>query len=108
MKKKQNFATDLSKEIEFIELKEKQNAVTLHLPIFDSSILNQDEKEIIFIKLYHHINNKGILTIQSFYEQTVEENKTSALNKLNRLLQMALKPAKKSKKTNSERSLIFR
>ena len=108
MKEKQNFATDLSKEIEFIEMKEKQNGVELCFPIFDSSILKQDEKEIIFIKLYHHISNQGILAIQSFYEETVEENKTSALKKFNRLLQMALRPTKKSKKKFSERSLINR
>lgn len=103
------FSKDLSSELEFITSKSggpggqnvnKVNSkVELRFSLFDSVILTKQEKEIIFKKLYHHINNDGILSVTAQTERSQLQNKQIAIEKFYQWIEIALTPVKPRKKT---------
>lgn len=102
------FSKDLSSELEFITSKSggpggqnvnKVNSkVELRFSLFDSVILTKQEKEIIFKKLYHHINNDGILSVTAQTERSQLQNKQIAIEKFYQWIEIALTPVKPRKK----------
>lgn len=103
------FSKDLSSELEFIASKSggpggqnvnKVNSkVELRFSLFNSEILTKQEKEIIFKKLYHHINNDGILSVTAQTERSQLQNKQIAIEKFYQWIEIALTPVKPRKKT---------
>jgi ribosome-associated protein len=116
MKEEYSFQKDLSKEIEFItsrssgpggqNVNKVNSKVELRFSIFDSKILSQEEKQTLFIKLYHRINNQGILTVVSQEERSQLRNKEIAIEKFYSWISLALQPAKERKKTRKPKAAI--
>jgi ribosome-associated protein len=116
MKEEYSFQKDLSKEFEFItsrssgpggqNVNKVNSKVELRFSIFDSKILSQEEKQTLFIKLYHRINNQGILTVVSQEERSQLRNKEIAIEKFYSWISLALQPAKERKKTRKPKAAI--
>lgn len=116
MKEEYSFQKDLSKEFEFItsrssgpggqNVNKVNSKVELRFSIFDSKILSQEEKQTLFIKLYHRINNQGILTVVSQEERSQLRNKEIAIEKFYSWITLALQPAKERKKTRKPKAAI--
>ncbi|MPQ46830.1 aminoacyl-tRNA hydrolase [Marinifilum sp. N1E240] len=114
MKEVYQFSKDLSKEFEFItsrssgpggqNVNKVNSKVELRFSVFDSKILTQEEKETLFKKLYHHINNQGILAVTAQTERSQLMNKEIAIQKFYQWIELALKPEKPRKKTRPTRA----
>ena len=66
-----------------------------YLPIAHSSILNNEQKEIISRKLSNRIDTGGFLRVKSQVHRTQLGNKGEVIKKINQLIQLALKKEKK-------------
>ena len=116
MKEDYKFSKDLSKEFEFItsrssgpggqNVNKVNSKVELRFSVFNSNILTPEEKEIIFRKLYHHINSQGILIVTAQTERSQILNKEIAIEKFYQWMELALKPVKPRKKTRPTRASI--
>ena len=73
--------------------------VELRFHIPNSGLLNDEEKDILLIKLKNKINSEGELIIVSQDERSQYKNKKKAIEKFYELLQRALTPPKKRKPT---------
>lgn len=73
--------------------------VELRFHIPNSDLLNDEEKDILLIKLKNKINNEGELIIVSQDERSQLKNKEKVIEKFYELLQKALIPPKKRKPT---------
>lgn len=73
--------------------------VELRFHIPNSGLLNDEEKDILLIKLKNKINSEGELIIVSQDERSQLKNKEKAIEKFYDLLQKALTPPKKRKPT---------
>lgn len=114
MSDKYKFSKDLSKEFEFItsrssgpggqNVNKVNSKVELRFAIFKSDLLSQKEKEIIFQKLYHHINNQGILSVTAQTERSQVQNKEIAIEKFYQWIEIALTPVKPRRKTRPTRA----
>jgi ribosome-associated protein len=114
MKEDYKFSKDLSKEFEFItsrssgpggqNVNKVNSKVELRFSVFDSNILTQEEKDIIFKKLYHHISNQGILSVTAQTERSQILNKEIAIQKFYQWIELALKPVKPRRKTRPTRA----
>jgi len=109
MAEQYKFTKDLSKEFEFItsrssgpggqNVNKVNSKVELRFPLFDSKILTDEEKQIIFVKLYHHINSDGILSVTAQNERSQVQNKEIAIEKFYQWVEIALTPVKPRRKT---------
>ena len=109
MAEQYKFTKDLSKEFEFItsrssgpggqNVNKVNSKVELRFPLFDSKILTDEEKQIIFVKLYHHINSDGILSVTAQNERSQIQNKEIAIEKFYQWVEIALTPVKPRRKT---------
>ena len=79
--------------------------VELRFNIENSNLLSDEEKELLFEKLSNKINKLGELIVTSQSERTQLQNKEKAIEKLNLLIENALKIKKKRKKIKVPRSL---
>ena len=114
MSDKYKFTKDLSKEFEFItsrssgpggqNVNKVNSKVELRFAIFKSDLLSQKEKETIFQKLYHHINNQGILSVTAQTERSQVQNKEIAIEKFYQWIEIALTPVKPRRKTRPTRA----
>ncbi|MBI9059373.1 aminoacyl-tRNA hydrolase [Labilibaculum sp. DW002] len=114
MAEQYKFTKDLSKEFEFItsrssgpggqNVNKVNSKVELRFPLFDSKILTDEEKQIIFVKLYHHINSDGILSVTAQNERSQVQNKEIAIEKFYQWVEIALTPVKPRKKTRPTRA----
>lgn len=114
MNDKYKFTKDLSSEIEFIasrssgpggqNVNKVNSKVELRFSIFESKLLSSEEKETIFIKLYHHISNQGILSVTAQTERSQVRNKEIAIEKFYQWLAIALTPVKPRRKTRPTRA----
>ena len=114
MSEKYKFTKDLSKEFEFItsrssgpggqNVNKVNSKVELRFAIFDSNLLSIKEKETIFQKLYHHINNLGILSVTAQTERSQVQNKEIAIAKFYQWIEIALTPVKPRRKTRPTRA----
>ncbi|MBC8488145.1 MAG: aminoacyl-tRNA hydrolase [Bacteroidetes bacterium] len=73
--------------------------VELRFHIPNSGLLNDEEKDILLIKLKNKINSEGELIIVSQDDRSQLKNKEKAIEKFYELLQKALTPPKKRKPT---------
>jgi len=73
--------------------------VELRFHIPNSVLLNDEEKDVLLLKLKNKINSKGELIIVSQDERSQFKNKEKAIEKFYELLQKALTPPKKRKPT---------
>ncbi|NOU58547.1 alternative ribosome rescue aminoacyl-tRNA hydrolase ArfB [Marinifilum caeruleilacunae] len=116
MKDTYQFTKDLSSEFEFItsrssgpggqNVNKVNSRVELRFSVFESKILSEDEKEIIFRKLYHNINKEGILSVTAQTERSQILNKEIAIQKFYQWIELALTPVKPRKKTRPTRSSV--
>ncbi len=114
MSDKYKFTKDLSPEFEFItsrssgpggqNVNKVNSKVELRFAVFESEILTKREKETIFIKLYHHINNLGILSVTAQTERSQVQNKEIAIEKFYQWVEIALTPVKPRRKTSPTRA----
>ncbi|WP_461633485.1 alternative ribosome rescue aminoacyl-tRNA hydrolase ArfB [Labilibaculum euxinus] len=114
METKFKFTKDLTKEMEFItsrssgpggqNVNKVNSKVELRFSVFESEILTKKEKETIFLKLYHHINNLGILSVTAQTERSQLQNKEIAIKKFYQWIEIALTPVKPRRKTRPTRA----
>ena len=71
-----------------------ETMVEAYFPVESSNILQEQQKETILIKLSSKINSEGFLVVKSQEFRTQLQNKERAVEKLNELLQQALKKKK--------------
>jgi ribosome-associated protein len=73
--------------------------IDLRFNVSASSLLDEEEKEIVLQKLTARINNEGELIIVSQSERSQLQNKELAIEKFYTLIEAALKPVRKRKPT---------
>ncbi|MCK5775599.1 MAG: aminoacyl-tRNA hydrolase [Bacteroidales bacterium] len=78
--------------------------VTLRFCITESTLLDEEQKDLLLEKLENRINNEGELLIISQSSRSQLKNREEAIQKFYDLLNEALKPKKKRKATKPTRS----
>jgi len=73
--------------------------VELRFDVNASKELNEDEKAILLSKLASKLTKDGILIVSSQTERSQFENKSRTIEKFLRLIEKALTPVRKRKKT---------
>ena len=73
--------------------------IDLRFNVSASSLLDEEEKELILQKLSARINNEGEMIIVSQSERSQLQNKELAIEKFYTLVETALKPVRKRKPT---------
>ena len=79
--------------------------VEVRLNIEKSNLLSDDEKILLLEKISNKINKLGELIVTSQSERTQLQNKEKAIEKLNLLIEKALKIKKKRKKVKIPKSV---
>jgi len=80
--------------------------VEVHFNVRNSSLLEDDEKELIQKKLESKITSEGILVVVSQRDRSQLTNKEDAINKLYALINKALKPERPRRATKPTRSSV--
>lgn len=80
--------------------------VELRFNIPNSSLLTDDQKQILLAKLSTKINGEGFLIVVSQRDRSQLVNKEDAIRKAYELIEKALRPVKKRKVTKPSRSAI--
>jgi ribosome-associated protein len=73
--------------------------IELNFDIPNSKLLDDDEKNILAVKLKNKLDKNGILKIVSQSERLQYLNKLDAINKFNKLIEKAFKKEKVRRKT---------
>ncbi len=81
-----------------------ETKIELNFDVLNSILLNDEEKDKIFIKLKNRIDKNGILRIISQSERTQFLNKTKAVSKFYELIEKALEKEKIRKKVKLSKS----
>lgn len=107
---------DLSSEFQFLtsrssgpggqNVNKVNSKVELRFDIENSSLLTDDQKEILFAKLATKISSEGILSVVSQRNRSQLANKEDAIEKLYLLISKALKPVIRRKKTKPTKSSV--
>jgi len=107
---------DLSSEFEFLtsrssgpggqNVNKVNSKVELRFDIENSSLLTDDQKEILLVKLATKITSEGILSVVSQRDRSQLANKEDAIEKLYLLISKALKPVIRRKKTRPTKSSV--
>lgn len=71
-----------------------ETAVIASFPVSASQLLTNDQKAVVLHKLTNRINAEGSLVVKAQTHRTQLENKAEAINKINTLLEDALKKKK--------------
>ena len=66
-----------------------------YFDVGNSSLLTQEQKKIVFLRLKNRINAAGIFHVRSQVHRSQISNKADVITKMNELLQQALKKEKK-------------
>ena len=80
--------------------------IELRFNIQNSSILTDDQKEILLSKLSTKISSDGFLIVISQRDRSQLVNKEDAIRKLYELIEKALRPVKRRKSTRPTRSSV--
>lgn len=64
-----------------------------------SDLLNEDQKAMVLEKLKSRVNKQGIFAVRSQVERTQLANKGRVIERMNKLINQALTPPQKRKKT---------
>ena len=109
---------DLSSEFQFLtsrssgpggqNVNKVNSKVELRFDIRNSSLLSDDQKEILLIKLATKITSEGILSVVSQRDRSQLSNKEDAIAKLYLLFEKALKPVKPRKNTRPTKGSVER
>lgn len=78
--------------------------VTLKLDVNNSSLLSEEQKEIISKKLASRLTGEGVLLLTSQDKRSQLQNKEAVIAKLNHLLTKAFTPTKKRKSTKPSKA----
>jgi len=107
---------DLSSEFQFLtsrssgpggqNVNKVNSKVELRFDIRNSSLLTDDQKEILLAKLATKITSEGILSVVSQRDRSQLANKEDAIEKLYLLISKALKPVIRRKKTKPTKSSV--
>lgn len=81
-----------------------ETKIELNFDVLNSILLNDEEKDKIFIKLKNRIDKNGILRIISQSERTQFLNKTKSVSKFYKLIEKALEKEKIRKKVKLSKS----
>lgn len=73
--------------------------VTLKFNVLQSTLLSEEQKEMLLQKLASKLTKEGVLLLTSQDKRTQLENKESTILKLNQVLAKVFKPRKKRKPT---------
>lgn len=109
---------DLSSEFQFLtsrssgpggqNVNKVNSKVELRFDIQNSSLLSDDQKEILLAKLAAKISSEGILSVISQRDRSQLSNKEDATEKFYLLISKALKPVKRRKNTRPTKSSVER
>jgi len=109
---------DLSSEFQFLtsrssgpggqNVNKVNSKVELRFDIPNSSLLTDEQKEILLKKLSTKITSEGILSVVSQRDRSQLSNKEDAIEKLYLLISKALKPVIRRKKTKPTKSSVER
>jgi ribosome-associated protein len=109
---------DLSSEFQFLtsrssgpggqNVNKVNSKVELRFDICKSSLLTDDQKNILLMKLATKITSEGILTVVSQRDRSQLTNKEDAIEKLYLLIAKALKPVKPRKNTKPTKGSVER
>lgn len=107
---------DLSAEFQFLtsrssgpggqNVNKVNSKVELRFDIQNSSLLSDEQKEILVVKLSAKISSEGILSIISQRHRSQLSNKEDAISKFNILISKALKPVKRRKSTRPTKGSV--
>jgi ribosome-associated protein len=73
--------------------------IELRFSVQESEVFDEDQKQLILLKLKNRINNQGELLVTSSAERTQWRNKEKATRKFFELIEKALTKPRKRKKT---------
>jgi ribosome-associated protein len=109
---------DLSSEFQFLtsrssgpggqNVNKVNSKVELRFDIQNSSLLTDDQKNILLVKLATKITAEGILSVVSQRDRSQLSNKEDAIEKLYLLVAKALKPVKPRKNTRPTKGSVER
>lgn len=109
---------DLSSEFQFLtsrssgpggqNVNKVNSKVELRFDIQNSSLLTDNQKEILLAKLSTKITSEGILSVVSQRDRSQLSNKEDAIEKFYLLISKALKPVKRRKNTRPTKSSVER
>lgn len=107
---------DLSAEIQFVtsrsggpggqNVNKVNSKVELRFDVRNSSLLSDEQKETLLIKLSGKISLEGVLSVVSQRERSQLANKEDAISKFYSLISKALRPVKPRKRTKPTRSSV--
>jgi ribosome-associated protein len=100
-----NVPVDISPEITFKtarsggkggqNVNKVETMVEGYFDVGNSSLLTEEQKKIVFLRLKNRINAAGIFQVRSQVHRSQISNKADVVTKMNQLLQQALKKEKK-------------
>jgi ribosome-associated protein len=109
---------DLSSEFQFLtsrssgpggqNVNKVNSKVELRFDVQNSSLLSDDQKDILLKKLATKITSEGILSVVSQRDRSQLVNKEDTIEKLYLLIEKALKPVKPRKNTRPTKGSVER
>ncbi|MBC8046979.1 MAG: aminoacyl-tRNA hydrolase [Fimbriimonadaceae bacterium] len=79
--------------------------IELYFTPQDSQLLSDQQKNLLYQKLNHLMNEEGTIRITSDAHRSQKQNKEEAIEKLNQLILKALTPKKRRIKTKTPKSV---